>query len=116
MNKSIAITILLALLVLALVGSGAAGYMSLSRELEVSNNRAQSADVQATALEQQIAELSETAQLCEERGREIATLQNKTAELQKEVAGLKSKATTTNTITWELPAGGAQQGQVILGA
>lgn len=96
MNKQLAIVMLLALLVIALTGSGAAGYIFLSNQVELSNVRTQSAQADAAALEKQLVELSETAQLAEERGREIAMLRDRTAELEKQVAGLKAAPANPN--------------------
>ena len=113
MNKHIAVALLLALLVIALLGSGAAGYMYLSNRLELADIHTQAAEAHAAGLETQLAELNETAQLCEERGREIATLRNKAAELERQVAELKSNRTILRgrAVQWQREMGD----QIILG-
>ena len=120
MNKSTAVALVLASMVLALLGAAVAGYMKLSNRIEIAEMHRQSAETKAGDLEKQVGELTETAQLCEERGRELSTLRNQAAELEKQVAELKTRPANNSTFTlqgnWQQPAaGGLGQPQMVWG-
>lgn len=101
MKKSTAIAAILALFILAILATSAAGYMRLVRHLDEAQAQTQAADARAAELEQQAADLNaevaEAKRIADERGREVSALRNQAAELEKKVAELKNNSNVITT-------------------
>ncbi|HLX64135.1 MAG TPA: hypothetical protein VKX17_22875 [Planctomycetota bacterium] len=117
MKQSTAIALVLALLILAILGTSAAGYMRLVRHLDEAKVQTQAADARAKELEQQAADLNaeaaEARRIADERGREVSALRNQAAEFEKQIADLKSRVNNNQNVTtfW---GDGLQQPQPVI--
>jgi hypothetical protein len=118
MKQSTAIAIVLALLILAILGTSAAGYMRLVRHLDEAKVQTQAADARAKELEQEAADLNaeaaEARRIADERGREVSALRNQAAEFEKQIADLKTRVNANQNVTTFWGDGLQQQQPVIL--
>lgn len=96
MNRRIALLAVLGLFVLGMGVATVAGGVFMLHQLQAAEARAHEAELHAEDLARQIEVLKENEKLAQERGRELAVLQNRNAELEKEIAAKKSSLDANN--------------------